>query len=146
MESWVKEWFKPLAYACILLRQEGIPCIFYGDYYGISHDDIEPMNSLKTLLLLRKDKAYGEQIDYFDNPDIIGFTRLGDEEHNKSGLAVIISDKNDGSKRMYVGRDLEGSLFIDALDNRKDEVYIDEDGFGNFPVSGGTVSVYVRVE
>ena len=146
LQSWVPEWFKEIAYAIILLRKEGYPCVFYGDYYGISHDDIEPMNSLKTLLLLRKDKAYGEQIDYFDNPDIIGFTRLGDEEHNKSGLAVIISDKNDGSKRMYVGRDLEGSLFIDALDNRKDEVYIDGEGFGVFPVSGGTVSVFVRVE
>ena len=34
LESWVPDWFKPIAYALILLRQDGYPCIFYGDYYG----------------------------------------------------------------------------------------------------------------
>ncbi|MFM6455838.1 MAG: alpha-amylase family glycosyl hydrolase, partial [Planktothrix sp.] len=29
LESVVEPWFKPLAYAIILLRQEGYPCIFY---------------------------------------------------------------------------------------------------------------------
>lgn len=66
------------------------------------------MEKLKTLLLLRKDRAYGEQMDYFDDYNIVGFTRLGDEEHNKSGLAVIMSDKYDGCKRMYVGKDFIG--------------------------------------
>ena len=33
LESWVEPWFKPLAYALILLRQEGYPCVFFGDYY-----------------------------------------------------------------------------------------------------------------
>ena len=35
LESWVLEWFKPAAYAIILLRDTGYPCVFYGDYYGI---------------------------------------------------------------------------------------------------------------
>ena len=30
----VEEWFKPLAYALILLREGGQPCLFYPDYYG----------------------------------------------------------------------------------------------------------------
>jgi alpha-amylase len=33
LESWVEPWFKPLAYALILLRREGYPCVFYGAYY-----------------------------------------------------------------------------------------------------------------
>lgn len=33
-ESHVEEWFKPLAYAFILLRQGGYPCIFFPDYFG----------------------------------------------------------------------------------------------------------------
>lgn len=33
LESPVADWFKPLAYAIILLRQEGYPCVFYPDYY-----------------------------------------------------------------------------------------------------------------
>ena len=39
LESPVEAWFKPLAYALILLRAEGYPCIFYPDYYGASYKD-----------------------------------------------------------------------------------------------------------
>jgi len=145
LESWIPMWFKEIAYSIILLRKEGYPCVFYGDYYGIEHDGIEPMESLKTLLLLRKDKAYGEQVDYFDDYNIVGFTRLGNEEHNKSGLAVIISDKYDGCKRMYVGTNFAGEKFVDALGHREEEIEIDEEGFGVFQVSGGTASVYVKL-
>ena len=35
LESWVEDWFKQTAYALILLRKDGFPCVFYGDYYGI---------------------------------------------------------------------------------------------------------------
>ena len=33
LQSAVQDWFKPLAYALILLMREGYPVIFYGDYY-----------------------------------------------------------------------------------------------------------------
>lgn len=145
LKSWIPSWFKEIAYSIILLRREGYPCIFYGDYYGIQHDNIEPMENLKTLLLLRRDRAYGEQVDYFDDKNIIGFTRLGDDDHYKSGMAVIISDKYEGSKRMYVGTKFAGERFFDALGNREDEITIGEDGFGDFIVNGGSVSVYVKI-
>lgn len=145
LQSWIPSWFKEIAYSIILLRREGYPCIFYGDYYGIQHDNIEPMENLKTLLLLRRDRAYGEQVDYFDDKNIIGFTRLGDDDHYKSGMAVIISDKYEGSKRMYVGTKFAGERFFDALGNREDEITISEDGFGDFIVNGGSVSVYVKI-
>ena len=145
LESWIPTWFKEIAYSIILFNRNGYPCIFYGDYYGIQHDDIPPMENLKTLMLLRKDKAYGEQVNYFDNPDIVGFTRLGDDNHYKSGMAVIISDKYDGSKRMYVGKNVAGDKFTDALGHREDEIIIDEEGFGNFVVNGGQVSVYIKI-
>ena len=145
LQSWIPSWFKEIAYSIILLRREGYPCIFYGDYYGIQHDNIEPMENLKTLLLLRRDRAYGEQVDYFDDKNIIGFTRLGDDDHYKSGMAVIISDKYEGSKRMYVGTKFAGERFFVALGNREDEITIGEDGFGDFIVNGGSVSVYVKI-
>lgn len=145
LQSWIPSWFKEIAYSIILLRREGYPCIFYGDYYGIQHDNIEPMENLKTLLLLRRDRAYGEQVDYLDDKNIIGFTRLGDDDHYKSGMAVIISDKYEGSKRMYVGTKFAGERFFDALGNREDEITIGEDGFGDFIVNGGSVSVYVKI-
>jgi alpha-amylase len=42
LESIVEAWFKPLAYAMILLRAQGYPCIFYADYYGAHYTDRGP--------------------------------------------------------------------------------------------------------
>ncbi len=144
LESFVKSWFKPAAYCLILLRDTGYPCVFYGDFYGILHDNIEPVKELKTLIELRKEKAYGKQNDYFDNPNFIGWTREGDEEHLKSGLAVVISNKGAGEKRMYMGKKYTGEKFIDSLGNCQDEIIIDNEGFGNFKVKEKSVSVWVE--
>ena len=43
LESFVVDWFKPAAYAIILLRDSGYPCVFYGDFYGIPHNNISPV-------------------------------------------------------------------------------------------------------
>lgn len=61
-------------FACILLRQEGMPCVFHGDLYGIPHDSISPVTFLPRLLLARKYCAHGQQTDYLDAPDIISWT------------------------------------------------------------------------
>lgn len=145
LQSFVERWFKPAAYSIILLRNEGYPCVFYGDFYGIPHDNIEPLEELKIIIRLRKEKAYGNQYDYFDNPDYIGWTREGDEEHIKSGLAVVISNAGDGEKRMYVGTKFAGEKFIDSLGICEDEVIIDDDGYGIFRVKGKSASIWVRV-
>lgn len=145
LESFVERWFKPAAYSLILLRDEGYPCVFYGDYYGIPHDDIKPIEELKILINLRKEKAYGEQHDYFDHQNYIGWTREGDEEHIKSGLAVVISNTGDGEKRMYIGTQFAGSKFIDSLENCEETIEIDDYGFGNFKVKGKSVSVWVKI-
>lgn len=144
LQSFVEGWFKPVAYSIILLRNEGYPCIFYGDFYGIPYSQIEAMKELKALIQIRKEKAYGEQHDYFDHPNYIGWTKEGDKEHLKSGLAVVISNTNDGEKRMYIGKEWKGEKFIDALQNCKEEVMIDEEGYGNFKVKGKSVSVWIR--
>ena len=39
LESVVEPWFKPLAYAFILLRREGYPCLFLPDYEGARYRD-----------------------------------------------------------------------------------------------------------
>ena len=144
LQSYVESWFKLPAYSIILLRDEGYPCVFYGDFYGIKHNNIEKIEGLKEMITIRKEKAYGKQNDYFDNPSCIGWTREGDEEHIKSGVAVLISNKYDSEKRMYIGKDLAGEEFIDAIGNCEEKVIIDEEGFGNFKVKTKSVSVWVR--
>lgn len=144
LQSFVERWFKPIAYGIILLRNEGYPTVFYGDFYGIPHDNIEPVKELETLITLRKEKAYGEQIDYWDNPHLIGWTRRGDEEHLKSGLAVLISNAGDGEKRMKIGEEFAGEYFIDAIGGCQEEVIIDNEGYGVFKVKGKSISVWVE--
>jgi len=39
LESVVEPWFKPLAYALILLRRDGYPCIFHADCFGAEYSD-----------------------------------------------------------------------------------------------------------
>ena len=76
LESWVDNSFKLQAYTFILTRQEGVPCIFFGDYYGIPNNDIPPLkDELDKLLKVRRDFAYGWQRDYFDDAHIVGWTR-----------------------------------------------------------------------
>ena len=144
LQSFVQPWFKPIAYSIILLRNDGYPCVFYGDFYGIPHDNISPDPNLQTLIMVRKDRAYGVQHDYFDNNNYIGWTQEGDEEHINSGLAVVISNAGEGYKRMYVGTDNAGLKYIDSLGNCNEEVTIDDDGCGNFNVKGRSISVWVK--
>ena len=69
LESAVAEWFKPLAYAIILLREQGYPCMFMGDYEGIPAAKIKSRKTvMNKLLKLRKKYAYGTQHDYFAFP------------------------------------------------------------------------------
>ncbi len=144
LESFVKPWFKQSAYALILLRNQGYPCVFYGDFYGIPYSGIEPTKDLEILMKLRKEKAYGNQIDYFDNPNCVGWTREGTDEYIKSGLAVIISNKKDDEKKMYIGEKFAGKRFIDALNNCEEIVEIDSQGEGMFKVKEKSVSVWIE--
>lgn len=114
LESWVQGWFRQLAYAMILLRKDGYPCIFYGDFYGIPHDNIPDMREqLVPLILARQKYAYGKQNDYFDHGNTLGWTREGDDEHPGSGLACILTNGSDARKRMYVGEKFKGNVFYD---------------------------------
>ena len=145
LASWIPAWFKPLAYAMILLRDKGIPCVFYGDLYSIPHDEIAPVAQLPVLMNARKERAYGAQHEYFDHPNIIGWTREGDEEHEDSGLAVLLSDGPGGEKRMYVGAQHAGEVFVDLLGVCSEQVVIDAEGCGVFRTEGGAVAVWGKV-
>lgn len=145
LESWVEDWFKPLAYGMILLRENGFPCIFYGDYYGIGGENpIQGKQELiDTLLFLRMNYAYGKQNDYLDHPNCIGWTREGDEEH-AGGMAVLLTNSDAGYKDMYIGKQHAGKEYRDYLGNRDETVTINEDGIGTFFCAPGSISVWTQ--
>lgn len=145
LESWILDWFKPLAYALILLRKDGLPCVFYGDYYGIPEKEVSAKNDILDILLkVRKYYAYGEQYDYFHHRNVIGFTRLGDYEHHDSGVAVVMSDERGGCIQMNVGKNLANTVFYDCTGNLEETVYVDNEGNGIFYCKDGSVSVWIK--
>jgi alpha-amylase len=152
LESIVESWFKPLAYALILLREAGYPCIFYGDYYGAHYQDNKDgeeyeiwMESHQFLidkfLYARQTYAHGEQQDYFDHPSTIGWTRLGDAEH-PGGMAVILSNGDSGSKWMNIGQ--PNCIYIDTTEHIQEPVRTNDDGWAEFRCNGGSVSLWIQ--
>ena len=137
LEAALEDWFKPLAYALILLRQDGYPCIFYADLYGSEYTDLgkdgngchvvlNKVEELESLIGLRRDHAYGLQRDYFDHANCIGWTREGGEDAEQ-GCAVLMSNGDAGTKTMEMGKKHAGKTFIDHLHKHDAEVKVDED-------------------
>lgn len=153
LESVVEPWFKPLAYAFILLRREGYPCVFYPDYFGAEYDDtgkdgkkhhiLMPSLSkwIDVFLSARTRHTFGNQIDYLDHPNVIGWTFHGDEAH-PGALAVLLSNGADGVKAMDTGR--ADTAFEDRTGQVKEPVVTDSRGFGEFRCKGRSVSVWVE--
>lgn len=146
METKIEGFFQPLAYALILLRVDGYPCPFYGDLYGLQEPHKTPPScggKLADLILARKLYAYGEQEDYWDNPNLIGFVRRGTWD-KKAGLACVMSNAANGEIRMAVGEMHAGEKWTDLLGWEQGEVEIDSEGYGVFKCPGTSVAVWVR--
>ena len=155
LESVVEAWFKPLAYAIILLRKGGYPCIFSPDYYGAEYkgagkdgNEYEiKMPSHKWLidhfLGVRRTYAFGEQKDYFDHRNCIGWTRTGNAEHS-GGMAVLLSNGSDGFKWMNTA--CPGVTYGDVTEHVRETVTTNAEGWGEFRCKGRSVSVWVPYE
>lgn len=100
-----------------------------------------PTHAVTFVENARREYAYGDQYDYFDHFNTIGWTRLGDAEHPE-GMAVIMSDGAAGSKWMEVGK--PNAKFYDLTEHIQEPVYTNESGWGEFFCLGGSVSVWVR--
>lgn len=152
LEAPVEPWFKPLAYALILLREDGYPCVFSPDLYGTGYSDkgkdgndyevfMPKVDGIEGLLKARKENAYGLQRDYFEDAHCVGWTREGDG-FNK-GCAVVMSNQDQYEKPMELGAAYAGHLFYDVLGRFDHKIEIDENGWGNFTCPAGNVSVWV---
>jgi alpha-amylase len=153
----VKPWFKPHAYALILLREQGYPCVFYPDLYGFTYrkknkngkeytTHIKPCASMEQLLNARKSFAYGTQRDYFDYPNLIGWVREGTEDIPASGCAVLLSNQDEGQLEMEIGKRHAGKVFKELTGCRQDKITINEDGKAVFPVNARSIAVWVQEE
>lgn len=155
LEAPVEPWFKPLAYALILLRENGVPCVFWPDLFGASyedtggdgetyHIDMPIIEKLDQLILARQRFAHGVQTLWFDHPNCIAFSRSGTAE--EPGCVVIMSNGDDGEKRLTLGENYGNKVWRDFLGYQDSCVTTDEQGTGIFTCRGGHVSVWVLAE
>jgi len=111
----------------------------------MEHGDVLPKNEMiDKLLKLRKNFAYGEQIDYFYDKNVIGFVRTGDDRYPNSGLAVIMTNAHGGCLHMNVGKSLANSVLYDCTGNLQETVYVDNEGNGIFYCKDGSVSIWIK--
>jgi alpha-amylase len=151
LESWVQPWFKPIAYAIILLRREGYPCVFYGDYYGDRYRRGDGLDAtmyshqflIDKYLYARRAYGFGDQHDYFDHPNTIGWTRLGNSTHPGS-MAVVLTNGGDGYKWMNMFRPNAKYWDITGHFGATETIKTNSDGWGRFPCKGGKVSVWLQ--
>lgn len=146
LESEVEEWFKPLAYGLILLRKEGYPCVFYGDYYGVCGQESPLRNLLFILLECRSRYAYGEEKLFMNDPNLFVVFRAGDFEHPSSGLVLLLSNAEDKCIEINVGKERAGETWREITGNRNEEVLIDIHGNAEFFVSGRNLAVWGKSE
>jgi alpha-amylase len=155
MEAPVETWFRPLAYALILLREQGVPCVFYPDLYGAKYSDVggdgtdyeiemPALDCLPKLIEARKRFGHGAQTDVFDDPSSIAFIRHG--TNDAPGCIVILSNGEAATKTIELGPDHAGAAFRDFLGHCEGDILADDGGRADFKVNGGSVSVWVRCE
>lgn len=151
LESAVKDWFKPIAYTIILMSENAYPCVFYPDLFSAEYMEekegeevrivMPKVEILPKLLEARKYFAYGEQVNYFDHANCIGWIRKGDDEH--PGCVVLISNSEEGYKEIEMGENFAGSTFYDFLQYTAEEIVLDEKGRGAFYVAPRSSSIWV---
>jgi alpha-amylase len=145
----VEPWFKPHAYAAILLRAGGYPCVFYPDYYGATYantlggPDVQLYSHrflIDCFLQARHSHSHGDQHDYFEHPNRIGWFRSGNAAHPGS-MAVVMSNAEASSLWMNTFR--AGAVFRDATGHISQAVTANADGWAEFPCPAGNVSVWL---
>lgn len=166
-DSHVREWFKPLGYAFILLRDKGYPCIFFPDYYGSENNGNHRAQSkgqeyLDLLLKLRKQFALGAE-RYYDEQNVAGWVRMGGVPHARGAMAVVINNSYRQVKgiRMNTGRfnkrfyhlatiKFTGDKFLvvknryNLYGDKAEGLWTDSNGWADFVADGGTVAIWLE--
>jgi alpha-amylase len=66
---------------------------------------------------------------------------LGDDEHS-GGMAVVLSNGDDGRKWMNIGH--PNSTYIDITEHDDEPVTTNDEGWAEFRCNAGSVSVWIK--
>ncbi|PSK51811.1 Alpha-amylase 1 [Elsinoe australis] len=145
MDTPIEPLFKSHAYALILLTESGLPCVFYGDIYGIQGPSPQGPSCngrLPALITARKLYAYGPQTLVFQDANSCGWSRQGTHDR-PDGCAVIMTVGKATKMKLDVGCNKAGQLWTDFLSTSPDEVKIDDQGYGDFSCPAESCCVFV---
>lgn len=138
LESWVLDWFKPQAYATILLNRCKNPVVFYGDYYGIPYSDKKPVPFLKEMVWVRKNLLSDNILDYYDeDPQKACWMAYGQHP------VVVIYTIGDW-KEKYIQEENYAGLEMVDLTNENNIVHFDENGNARFTCPPGSLGIYIQ--
>ncbi|MDQ3290505.1 MAG: alpha-amylase family glycosyl hydrolase, partial [Bacteroidota bacterium] len=167
LDSHVQEWFKPLGYAFILLRQAGYPCVLFPDLYGsvtIGYHQGQPAgkNYLELLLKLRQQFALGDE-GYYAEANVAGWVRLGNVPEGKGVMATVINTSYNQVKSIQLNTGLSNKQFYhlatiqwspegfqvvynqnNSYGEKAESLQTDSEGWGSFPADGGSVSIWLE--
>ena len=128
---------KMLAYAYILTRDKGYPCVFYRDYYeyGLGAQ-------IKKLIAIRKANAYGAAAEYTSTNDanVYAYSRAGDASHK--GLLELLNDGGSAASKGITTPFANASL-TDATGNNTGTITTNASGYAVFPVGARSYAVWV---
>ncbi|OWP63292.1 alpha-amylase [Hymenobacter amundsenii] len=128
---------KMLAYAYILTREKGYPCVFYKDYYeyGLGAQ-------LKKLMQVRQANAYGAATEYtsVNDADVYAYSRAGDASHK--GLLVLLNDGG-SSRSKGITTPFKSATLTDQTGNVSGTVTTNASGYATFSVPARGYAVWV---
>jgi alpha-amylase len=128
---------KLLAYAYMLVRDKGYPCVFYKDYYNYGLG-----SAIKKLIEIRRDHAHGPGWEHDESDeDVYVYSRAGDAQH--PGLLLILCDQDAPSKQIRTP--FRSARLRDVTGNQAGDVLTDGQGIGAFPVKGASYSIWCPV-
>jgi alpha-amylase len=131
--------WKGLAYAYVLTRSHGQPCLFYPDLY--EPDDPTLSDDLRRLVAIRLEHAHGKGWEHDETDhDVYVYSRRGDDAH--AGLLLLMNDGDDEATR-EVASFFPSAALVDATGHVAGEVVTDAEGKGDFAVPGRGYSIWV---
>lgn len=121
--------YKYHAYCYILMREEGLPTIYWKDYFTRKMS-----KKLKNLIKARKEYAYGKGIESpATDENTYCYIREGINE--KTGLVMLITIDKSGDKIVKkIDAKNPNAVYFDITGNINHTVVTDENGIGKFPV------------
>ncbi|MFO7816045.1 MAG: alpha-amylase [Halanaerobiales bacterium] len=121
--------YKYQAYTYILMREKGIPTIYWKDYFTRKMS-----KELNNLIKARKKYAYGRGLES-NSTDHNTYCYIREGIDIKSGLVMLITiDKSGDEIVKEIDSKNPDTTYIDITGNIKRPVITDENGIGNFSV------------